>query len=138
MNKTEIMAFLKATPICFLATTKGNKPHVRALGLYRADEDGIILQSDKRKDLHKQLVENPEVEICFCDVKNFIEVRVSGRIEIVEDLALKKEIVEARPYVKPVVEQMGYDTIAVYRLKNGKATFWSVKEPLAPKTYVDL
>jgi hypothetical protein len=33
---------------------------------------------------------------------------------------------------------MGYDTIAVYRLKNGKATFWSAEEPLSPKTYVDL
>ena len=138
MNKAEIMAFIKATPICFLATVEGNKPHVRVLGLYRADENGIILQSDKRKNHYKQLVKNPEVEICFADVKNFIQVRVSGRIEIVEDLALKKEIVEARPYVKPVVEQMGYDTIAVYRLKNGKATFWSIKEPLAPKTYVDL
>jgi pyridoxamine 5'-phosphate oxidase len=138
MNKTEIMAFMKANPICCVATVEGNKPHVRALGLYRADEKGIILQSDKRKDLYKQLVKNPEAEICFCDSKNFVEVRVSGRIEIVEDLALKKEIVEARPFVKPVVEQMGYDTIAVYRLKNGKATFWSVNEQLAPKTYVDL
>jgi pyridoxamine 5'-phosphate oxidase len=138
MNKTEIMAFLKTTPICFLATTEGNKPHVRALGVYRVDENGIILQSGKRKDLHKQLVENPEVEICFCDLENFMQVRVSGRIEIVEDLALKKEIVDKRPHIKPVVERMGYDLISVYRLKNGKATFWSMKEPLAPKTYVDL
>jgi uncharacterized pyridoxamine 5'-phosphate oxidase family protein len=102
------------------------------------DENGIILQSGKRKDLHKQLVENPEVEICFCDLENFMQVRVSGRIEIVEDLALKKEIVDKRPHIKPVVERMGYDLISVYRLKNGKATFWSMKEPLAPKTYVDL
>lgn len=138
MNKTEIMAFMKANPICCLATVEGKKPHVRALGLYRADENGIVLQSYKRKDLYKQLVKNPEAEICFCDTKNFVEVRVSGRMEIVEDLALKKEIVEARPFVKPVVEQMGYDTIAVYRLRNGKATSWSVTEDLVPKTYVDL
>jgi len=138
MNKTEIMAFMKANPFCCLATVEGKKPHVRVLGLYRADESGIVLQSDKRKDLYKQLVKNPEAEICFCDTKNFVEVRVSGRIEIVEDLALKKEIVEARPFVKPVVEQMGYDTIAVYRLRNGKATSWSVTEDLVPKTYVDL
>ena len=138
MNKTEIMAFVKANPICCLATVEGDKPHVRALGLYRADENGIILQSDKRKDLYKQLVKNPEAEICFCDTRNFVEVRVSGRIEILEDLALKKELVEARPFVKPVVEKMGYDTIAVYRLRNGKATSWSINEPPAPKTYVDL
>jgi len=138
MNKAEIMDFIRATPICFLATVEGNKPHVRALGLYRADDKGIILQSDKRKNHYKQLVKNPDVEICFPHVENFMQVRVSGRIEIVEDLALKKEIVEARPFVKPVVEQMGYDTIAVYRLKNGKATFWSPDGPLSPDTYVDL
>ena len=138
MDKTEIMGFIRATPICFLATVEGNKPHVRALALYRVDDNGIILQSDKRKNHYKQLVKNPEVEICFPDVRNFRQVRVSGRIEIVEDLALKKEIVEARPYVKPVVEQMGYDTIAVYRLKNGKATFWSAQGPLSPNTYIDL
>jgi len=138
MDKTDIMNFLKATPICFLATAEGNKPHVRALGVYRVDDNGIILQSGKRKDLHKQLVENPEAEICFCDLGNFAQVRVSGRIEIVEDLALKKEIIEKRPHIKPVVERFGYDIISVYRLKNGKATFWSIMEPLAPKTYVDL
>jgi len=138
MDKTEIMDFLKATPVCFLATTEGNKPHVRALGVYRADENGIILQSGKVKDLHKQLVANPEVEICFCDAKNFMQVRVSGRIEIVEDLALKKEIIDTRPQLKPIVERVGYDLISVYRLKNGKATAWSMKEPLAPKAYVDL
>jgi uncharacterized pyridoxamine 5'-phosphate oxidase family protein len=138
MNKTEIMNFIKATPICFLATTESNEPHVRALGVYRVDENGIILQSGKVKDLHKQLVANPQVEICFCDLGNLAQVRVSGRIEIVEDLALKKEIVEKRPFLKPVVEQVGYDLISVYRLKNGKATAWSIKEPLSPKTYVDL
>ena len=51
MDKTDIMNFLKATPICFLATAEGNKPHVRALGVYRVDDNGIILQSGKRKEV---------------------------------------------------------------------------------------
>jgi len=106
--------------------------------MYRADDNGIILQSYKWKGLYKQLVKNPEVEICFCDTNKFVEVRVSGRMEIVEDPALTKEIVEARPFVKPVLEQMGYDAIAVYRLKNGKATSWAMTDQLEPNTYVDL
>jgi len=106
--------------------------------MYRADDNGIILQSYKWKGLYKQLVKNPEVEICFCDAKKFAEVRVSGRMEIVEDLTMTREIVEARPFVKPILDQMGYDTIAVYRLKNGKATSWSITDQLEPKTYVDL
>ena len=57
------------------------------------DDNGIIIWTSKRKDVHKQLSNNPEVEICFCDLKNVTSVRVSGRVEQVEDLALKKEIV---------------------------------------------
>ncbi len=138
MNKTEMMTFMKANPNCCVASVEGNKPHTRVLTMYRADDDGIIVQSYKWKNLYKQLVKNPEVEICFCDMNKFAEVRVSGRMEIVEDLALKKEIIEARPFAKPVVEKMGYDTIAVYRLKNGKATSWSMTDQVEPTTYVDL
>ena len=138
MNKTEIMAFMKANPNCCVASVEGSKPRTRVLTMYRADDNGIILQSYKWKNLYKQLIKNPEVEICFCDMNKFTEVRVSGRMEIVEDPALTKEIIEARPFVKPVLEQMGYATIAVYRLKKGEATSWSVTDPVEPKTYVDL
>jgi uncharacterized pyridoxamine 5'-phosphate oxidase family protein len=138
MNKAQMMDFMKTNPACCVATVEGNKPHVRILALYRVDDDGLILQSDKRKHLHKQLVNDPEVEICFFDIKNFVEVRVSGHVEIVEDLALKKEMIEARPFEKPVVEKMGYDVVAVYRLRHGKATYWSPTEGLEPTTYVDL
>jgi pyridoxamine 5'-phosphate oxidase len=138
MDKTEMMAFMKANPNCCVASVDGNKPHTRVLTMYRVDDNGIILQSDKRKDLYKQVLKNPEVEICFCDMNKFVEVRVSGRMEIVEDLALKKEIAEARPFEKPVIDKFGYDTIVVYRLKNGKATAWSFTTDIVPKTYVDL
>jgi len=138
MNKTEMMAFMKANPNCCVASVHGNKPHTRVLTMYRADENGIILQSDKRKDLYKQVLKNPEVEICFYDTNKYVEVRVSGRMEVVEDLALKKELVEARPFEKPVIEKFGYDTIVVYRLTHGKATAWSFTTEVEPKAWVDL
>lgn len=138
MDKAGMMAFMKANPNCCVASVEGTKPHVRILTMYRVDGNGIILQSDKRKDLYKQVLKNPQVEICFFDTTKYVEVRVSGRMEIVEDLALKQELVEARAFVKPVVDEMGYDTIAVYRLRNGKATAWSFTTDVEPKTYVDL
>ena len=50
-----------------------------------------------------------------------------GTAELVEDLDLKKEIVQKRPFLKPFVEQGGYEQMAVYRVKNGKATVWTMK-----------
>ena len=42
MNKTEMYAFITKNPMGYMATTDGNKPHVRGMGCFRADEDGII------------------------------------------------------------------------------------------------
>ena len=136
MTKDEILSFIKANPIGNMATVEGNKPHVRGMETYRADENGLIFYTSKTKDVYKQLATNPEVELCY--IKEGMQVRVSGRVELVEDLDIKKEIVEARPFLKPFVEQQGYEIMGVCRLKGGKATTWSMQEMAAPKTFVDL
>ncbi len=47
-------------------------------------------------------------------------MRVSGSVELVEDMALKKEIVAKRDFLKPWVEQQGWDLLVVYRLRKGR------------------
>ena len=136
MTKSEVLDFLNRNQVCFLATIEGQKPHVRGMRLYRADEEGIVFHTGKTKDLHKQLQENGEAELCCAG--DGIQVRVSGRMELVEDLRLKKEIVAARPFLKHMVDEEGYELLVVYRLKNGAATTWTMETNLAPKTYVDL
>jgi pyridoxamine 5'-phosphate oxidase len=140
MNKNEILEFLNANPVFHLATVEGNKPHVRGLLLYKADGTGIMFHTGKMKDLHKQLTANPQVEMCFSntDFKNLIQIRVTGTVELVEDLEQKKEIVQKREFLKPWVDQMGYDFLAVYNLKKGTATVWTMKTNFAPKTFVEL
>ncbi len=140
MNKSEIMEFLNANPIFHLATVEGNKPRVRGLLLYKADENGIIFHTGKMKDLHKQLTQNPQVEMCFNNgnFENLIQIRVSGTVELVEDLELKKEIVQKREFLKPWVEKMGYDFLAVCNLKKGVAQVWTMKTNFAPKEFVEL
>lgn len=140
MNKSEIFGFLNANPVFHLATIEGDKPRVRGMLLYSADENGIVFHTGKMRDLHKQLTENPNVEMSFNNGsdENLIQIRVSGTVELVEDLELKKEIVQKREFLKPFVEQMGYEPLAVYRLKNGTASVWAMKTNLAPKKFVEL
>jgi uncharacterized pyridoxamine 5'-phosphate oxidase family protein len=140
MTKQEILAFMNANPTCFLATAEGTKPHVRGVLLYRADENGLIFHTGKMKELHRQLTANPAVEMCFTNNKfdNLIQVRVSGTAQLVEDLGLKKEIVAKREFLKPWVEQAGYDPLAVYRVAKGVAVVWTFATNLAPKEPVDL
>jgi len=137
MTKTEILKLIKANPTSFMATVEGNKPHVRGISIYDADENGIIIQTWTIKDIHRQILNNPEVELCFNDMKAGIQVRVSGRAEIIDDLAFKKEVVEKRPFMKPTVGKKGWEVVALYRVK-GKATVWTMAANFEPKTYIDL
>ncbi len=140
MNKQEILKFLNDNPLCHLATVEGNVPHVRGMMMYRADENGIIFHTGKMKDLHKQLMKNSQVELCFNNGKfeGLIQIRISGTLELVEDLALKKEIVQKRDFLKPWIDKAGYDPLAVYRMKNGRATVWTMANNFTPKEYISL
>jgi len=140
MDKNEIIALINQNPACYLATSENNVPHVRGVLIYRADEHGIIFHTGKFKDLYRQLIANPQVEFCFTnnDMQNLIQIRVNGRVEPDEDMALKKEIVSERVFLKPWVDEQGYDGLAVFRLKNGTATVWTMAGNFAPKTYIDL
>jgi pyridoxamine 5'-phosphate oxidase len=140
MNKREILEFLNANPVFHLATIEGDRPRVRGMLMYMADENGIVFHTGKMRDLHTQLTKNPKVEMSFNNGsdENLIQIRVSGAVELVEDLDLKKEIVEKREFLKPFVERMGYAPLAVYRLKNGTASIWTMKTNLEPKELVKI
>jgi pyridoxamine 5'-phosphate oxidase len=128
---------LNANPDCFVATVEGNKPHVRAIGMVKADEDGIIIETGTFKDFYKQMVANPNVELCFYNAKDGIQIRVSGAVEPVDDLELKKEIVAQRPFLKERIAKGGYEAMGVFRLK-GQAYVWSFQTGNEPKKYVQM
>ena len=137
MDKKEILAFITKNPVAFMATVDGDKPHVRAMGTYRADENGIIFSMQSPKDVYKQLVKNPETEICYW--AEGTQIRVSGRMEEIKDTGIKEEIVKARTFYKPGVEEQGLAYVGAFILKHGKAYVVDQKAtPGSPKTYVDL
>ena len=140
MDKKEILAFITKNPIAYVATSEDNKPHVRAFGTYRADENGIIFSMQSDKDVYKQIVKNPATEICY--YADGIMIRVKGQMEPITDEAVKKEIIEKRPFYKPGVEKIGLDYVGAFKVKNAKATILDMKGPPTPagasKVWVDL
>ena len=138
MDKSEILTFLNANQVCFLATVEGTLPRVRGMMLYRADEHGIIFHSGQGKEVCEQLAINPSVEICVFNQQDMVQVRVSGTAEFLDDLALKKEIVAARPFMQPMVDQFGYDPLLVFRVKDCTATVWTMATNMESKSYVKL
>jgi uncharacterized pyridoxamine 5'-phosphate oxidase family protein len=136
VTKTEVIEFLNANPTCYFATSEGNKPRVRALRMVRADEKGILIQTMEGKDLPKQLKDNPQVEICFYNAERNVQVRVAGKATLVEDTALQKEVLEQRPFLKPLVERKGLSAMPVFRIVECAAYVWTMETNFVPKVYV--
>lgn len=138
MTKEEVFEFVGKNPVFGLATADDNKPHVRMMMLYRADENGIIFNTGENKNVHKQLLANPQVEMCFYSAEEQRQVRIEGTVEMLEDLELKKQVVRDYPFLKEWVDREGYDVLIVYCLKNGRATVWTMETNFQPKEYVQL
>jgi uncharacterized pyridoxamine 5'-phosphate oxidase family protein len=138
MTKGEIFEFIRNNPVFALATAQDNKPHVRMMMLYRVDDNGIIFNTGENKDIHRQLSKNSNVELCFYNAEQGRQIRISGSVEEIEDLELKKQVVKDFPFLKEWVDRGGYDVLVVYCLKHGKATVWTMETTFKPKEYIQL
>ncbi len=72
------------------------------------------------------------------DLRKNRTTSIAGVAEIVEDMGLKKEIVEARPFMKPWVEEHGYDLLVVFRVTQCQAAVWTMATNFEPTHYQKL
>jgi pyridoxamine 5'-phosphate oxidase len=138
MTKEEVLEFATMNPVCSLATIDGGRPRVRIIMLYQADENGIIFCTGRQKDLNAQLQANPAAEMCFYNAEEGRMIRIEGTAEMLDNLKLKKKIVEKFTFLKPWIESQGYEVMVCYRLSKAKATTWTMETNFEPKQYVEL
>lgn len=144
MNKQDLFALMNHNPAFHLATVENDQPRVRGMLLYRADENGIIFHTARSKDVYQQISQNPKVELCFNDFSQQVQLRVSGTLEIVADRDLHDEIMNhpSRGFLRAWQESGElkdiYNSLVVFRLKNGLAYTWSIDKNFAPKEYINL
>ena len=133
MTRDEILRFINENPVCHLATVEDGRPRVRGMFMYRADERGMLFHTEATKSLARQLRTGAPVEACFNGGDT--QVRVSGVAEVVEDMALKEEIVSARPFMQPWIAEHGYGLLVVVRIARCEAAVWTMATNFEPTTY---
>lgn len=145
MNKEQIFEILNKNPAFFLATTDGNEPRVRAMFLYKADESGIVFHTGPFKDVYRQITKNPNVQMCFYDQTQNIQIRVRGMLELISTDALKEEISShpSRMFMQSwkancETKQDFYNMFDVFCLKNGLANIWTFEMNFVPKEDIAL
>lgn len=130
MKREEILEFVRRNSTSFMATVDGGEPCVRAMTAPHIDDDGITFCTGAGKDVCRQLLANPSVELCFWSREERLQLRIRGKLEKLEDEVLKKQIVETRfTFLKPVVEQFGWESLTLFRITKGEARTWSSGNP---------
>jgi uncharacterized pyridoxamine 5'-phosphate oxidase family protein len=137
MTRREILEFVRENPISFMATMENGEPRVRGMDTPHVDDKGLTFCTGSSKDVCRQLLANPAVELCYWSSEEKKQLRIRGKMEKLGDIELKKEIVETRfTFLKPVVEQYGWDSLTLFRLSGGTVRIWSAAEPGTIETAV--
>lgn len=136
-KREEIFEKITASPVFYLATVSENRPFVRGMLLYKADENGIIFHTGNFKELYRQMKANPEVELCFNHKGE--QIRISGEVAEIDDQALLEEIYQhptrgfLRAYGDDIKSRMG-----VFKVINAKVTTWTMDRNLEVTEYFEL
>ena len=134
----DCIRFTNENPVCYLATTEGDQPRVRALGFWFADETGFYFQTASMKELSGQLHINPKVEACFYENTNALGnmLRIAGKVEFINDRSLKEKVLEDRPFLKSFGLTPDSSELIIFRIAHGEAHFWTMKNNLDPKELI--
>ena len=122
----EVYEFLKECGVYYLATVDNDKPKVRPFGTAEIFEDKLYIQTGKKKDVYKQILANPNVEICaFKDGK---WIRIEGKLVPDDRLEAKKDMLDKNPNLRGMYNENDDNTIVLY-FEHAKATISSFTEP---------
>ncbi len=128
----EVYDYLKKVKTYYLATTDADQPHVRPFGTAHVFEGKLYIQTGKVKDVSKQIVANPKIEICACDGSTWLRIKA----EAVEDgrLEARQSMLDAYPDLKGMYRADDGNT-QVFYLRNATATFSSFTEESRTVTF---
>jgi uncharacterized pyridoxamine 5'-phosphate oxidase family protein len=118
----EVYEFLKKCGTYYLATLDGDQPRVRPFGTYLIFEDKLYIQTGKVKDVSKQMIANPKIEICAFSGDAWIRIEAKA----IEDdrIEPKQAMLDAYPQLQNMYKADDDNTQVLY-LKDATATFAS-------------
>ena len=135
MDFQDCVEFANKNPLCQVATAEGDQPRVRTVIMWFADKTGFYFQTQTVKALWKQLQNNKKVEVYFRDPEGDKPndtgevMRVSGKVELIEDMKFKVKAIEEREILKIIgITKPDDPLLALFRVSTGEAYFWTMQD----------
>lgn len=120
--------YLEEGKVFFLATVDGDKPKVRPLGFHLLYNDKIYFGVGTFKEVYKQMVANPKVEINSLKADGQGFLRYYGEVEFDDNEEVVEKAFEAMPMLKEIYNEETGFKLGMFYLKNATAEFRSMME----------
>ncbi|MCC0644109.1 MULTISPECIES: pyridoxamine 5'-phosphate oxidase family protein [unclassified Clostridioides] len=117
--------FLNKAGVYYLATTdESNQAHVRPLGFVMEYDGKLTFCTSNQKNMFKQLIFNPKVEICCIDQK-FNTLRILGEAVFVTSKETQAKALEIMPSLSKMYS-VGDGKFEIFSIDNAKISCCSM------------
>jgi uncharacterized pyridoxamine 5'-phosphate oxidase family protein len=124
-----IAAFIAATPDFYFATVDANnRARVRPFGLALSYNGHLWFCSNSQKKVYAEIQNNPYIEVCSYNSKAGEWIRVSGKVVLADELAVKQKIFETAPGIAAIYQSPENPVFKVFYIE-GQADFYSFSAP---------
>ena len=117
---SKVNDFLTAAGIFYLATTDGDQPKIRPLGLHFEMDGKVLFGIGDFKEVYRQMLANPKVEIVACKPDRHW-IRYTGRAVFDTDPKYAEAALEKSPHLRNIYnEETGYK-MAIFHIEDATA-----------------
>ncbi len=117
--------FLKANPVFHLATVDGTKARVRPFGFSMIRNKALYLCTNKTKDVFKQLVKCPDIEISGMGA-DMTWLRIRGKVAVDDSRDAKVQAFKESPNLLQIYPKGADDeTFVTFYFTEAQATLYS-------------
>lgn len=117
----EVVEFLTKNNTVFFSTIGlDKKPKVRPFQFMREKDGKLVFCTGGEKSVYKEIMETPFVEFSAMS-STFAWIRVAGEVEVFEDKAIKRGILDSNPLVKSIYQSEDNPNFILFYIKNAKA-----------------
>jgi uncharacterized pyridoxamine 5'-phosphate oxidase family protein len=117
---SKIGDFLNETKVFFLATADGDQPKARPLGAYLDMDGRVIFGVGDFKNVYKQLLANPKVELVACK-QNGHWLRYTGKAVFESDPKYAAAMLEKLPQLKDVYNEKTGHKMMTFHIEDATA-----------------
>lgn len=117
---SKVNDFLTEAGVFFLATVDGDQPKVRPLGAHLEMDDKVLFGVGDFKDVYKQMVANPKVEIVACKQDGHW-LRYTGKAVFEEDPKYAEAALDMMPDLRNIYNEQTGNKMMIFHLEDATA-----------------